>query len=242
LGIGGVAPSNRLSISNYGGLDGNANNFLINGNSYYGTSSDRYIKDGFAARISFRNASGDLNFSTAPTGLADAAATLTTRFHISNLGNIGVGTDVFGTNAVRVLGLASGTAPTTSPADAVQMWSADFNAVPGKAALHLRDESGILSVLGNNWGLFASGAEVIDATAEKTIFLSNGTAPSAHTDNGTYIYSQDCGTYDSADNLASLAFFTESALVEEATTPNWKLAIKINNLEFWLPVEQRWSA
>ena len=140
----------------------------------------------------------------------------------------------YGTSAAGVLGLASGTAPTTSPADAVQMWAADFNAAAGKAALHLRDESGVLSVFGNNWGLFTAGAEVIDATANKTIFLSNGTSPSAHTDDGIYIHSLDCGSYDSADDLASLALCTESAVITASKAQDSALAITINGQSYWM--------
>lgn len=47
-----------------------------------------------------------------------------------------------GTSAAKVLGIPSGTAPTTSPADASQLWVADKGGVAGKAALHMRDEAG----------------------------------------------------------------------------------------------------
>jgi len=50
-----------------------------------------------------------------------------------------------GTSAAKVLGMGSGTAPTTSPADMSQMWSADYNGVAGTARLHERTESGISS-------------------------------------------------------------------------------------------------
>jgi hypothetical protein len=121
----------------------------------------------------------------------------------------------------------------------VQMWSADFNAAAGKAALHLRDESGVLSVFGNNWGLFTAGAEVIDASAVRNIFLENGTSPSAHTDNGIYIYSLDCGSYGTADNLASLALYTESAVVTDTKTSDTALAVMINGHAYWLLLVDR---
>jgi hypothetical protein len=148
-------------------------------------------------------------------------------------GNFGTITGAYGTSAAGVLGLASGTAPTTSPADAVQMWSADFNAAAGKAALHLRDESGVLSVFGNNWGLFTAGGEAIDATAEKTIFLSNGTAPSAHTDDGSYIYAAD-----SSDSLSSLCFYTEQDVEDVGSfTATKKIKIRWNGLEYWVALD-----
>jgi len=170
---------------------------------------------------------GALTFGTGATTAAE-------RLRLDVLGNLGLGLTAWGTSAAKVLGLASGTAPTTSPTNAVQMWAGDFNAAAGKSALHLRDESGVLSVLGNNWGLFTAGAEVIDATAEKTIFLSNGTAPSAHTDDGIYIHSLNCGAYDSADDLASLALCTESAVITASKAQDSALAITINGHSYWM--------
>lgn len=38
-------------------------------------------------------------------------------------GNVGIGATSFGTNAVKVLAIGNGTAPTTSPANMVQLWS-----------------------------------------------------------------------------------------------------------------------
>jgi hypothetical protein len=69
-------------------------------------------------------------------------------------GNLGLGAaTAFGTSAVRVWMLSSGTAPSTSPADAVQLWSADRGGTAGKASLHLRSEDGTSHVLGDRVGL-----------------------------------------------------------------------------------------
>lgn len=56
--------------------------------------------------------------------------------------NIGINITTFGTSAAKVLAMGSGTAPTTSPADAAQMWVQDTGAVAAKAGLHMRDEAG----------------------------------------------------------------------------------------------------
>ena len=59
--------------------------------------------------------------------------------------NIGFNQSTFGTNAAKVLAIGSGTAPTTSPADAAQVWVQDVGGptgVAGSATLHLRDEPG----------------------------------------------------------------------------------------------------
>ena len=64
------------------------------------------------------------------------------RVHITVLGNVGIGTyNGFGTSAQKVFSQAIGTAPTTSPADVVQEWVADWNGA-GTAAKFWRVEEG----------------------------------------------------------------------------------------------------
>ena len=68
--------------------------------------------------------------------------------------NIGLfGQSTFGTSANKVLAIAAGTAPTTSPADAVQLWAADRGATAGKASLFLRTEDGTTHVFGDRVGI-----------------------------------------------------------------------------------------
>jgi hypothetical protein len=55
--------------------------------------------------------------------------------------NLGIGVIAFGTSAAKVLGMGAGTAPTTAPADMVQMWVADINGAAGYAGLHKRTET-----------------------------------------------------------------------------------------------------
>jgi hypothetical protein len=50
------------------------------------------------------------------------------RIRIDKDGNIGFGITTFGTNAVKVLGIGSGTAPTTGVADSIQVYSSDIAA------------------------------------------------------------------------------------------------------------------
>jgi hypothetical protein len=57
-------------------------------------------------------------------------------------GNVGINTIEFGTSAVKVISIGQGTAPTTSPADVTQVWSANLNAQAGMNRLHTRTESG----------------------------------------------------------------------------------------------------
>lgn len=57
-------------------------------------------------------------------------------------GNIHLGIAALGTSAAKVLGIGSGTAPTTSPANMAQMWVTDRGGVAGKAGFHIRNEDG----------------------------------------------------------------------------------------------------
>jgi len=62
-------------------------------------------------------------------------------------GNVGIGTTSFGTDAVKVLAIANGTAPTSSPADAVQLYAEDVSA---SSELKVRDEAGNITTLSAN--------------------------------------------------------------------------------------------
>jgi len=206
---------------------------------YYGAGTDQNLSATqcvYLGGLSRASASGNTNeivigYNAIGAGSNTATLGNTSITQTQLRGNFGT-LVTYGTSAAKVLGLASGTAPTTSPADAVQIYAADFNAAAGTAALHIRSEDGFRSVFGNNWGLFTAGAEVIDASAEKTIFLSNGTAPDAHTDDGTYIYSQDCGgSYNSG--LASAAFYSEEPVAAIGSyAPDRVWPITINGLTY----------
>ena len=84
-------------------------------------------------------------------------------------GNLGIGHNGFGTSATRTLSVLSGTAPSTSPADSFQMYSADV--VAGNAAPHFRTENGAVIKLyqettgvGNAIISLGGGSSVLDDT------------------------------------------------------------------------------
>lgn len=58
-------------------------------------------------------------------------------------GNVGINAASFGTSAASVLGIGNGTAPTTSPADMIQIYSVDLSA--GNATLGLRTETAVVT-------------------------------------------------------------------------------------------------
>jgi hypothetical protein len=62
------------------------------------------------------------------------------RFNLPN-GNLGIGVTAWGTSAAKVIGIGNGTAPSTSPADMIQIFSVDASA--GNATLGLRTEAAV---------------------------------------------------------------------------------------------------
>jgi hypothetical protein len=64
------------------------------------------------------------------------------RMRIASNGNVGIGTSTFGTSAVTVIGIANGTAPTTSPAGMGQLYVE-------AGALKYRGSSGTVTTIAN---------------------------------------------------------------------------------------------
>jgi len=137
-----------------------------------------------------------------------------TALTIDTSANFGFGTATFGTSAAKVLALASGTAPTSQPADIVQVWSSDFAA--GDARLRVLSESGARISLGNNALVFATGTTddtgIKRVAATVTGFTDGGTS-----NLGWYQWAGECflaadATSTSA-TLANLSGCTISGLV-----------------------------
>ncbi len=75
--------------------------------------------------------------------------------------NIGVGISAWGTSAAKVLGIGGSTAPITSPADMVQLWSEDRPT--GYAQLHYRAEGGVARPLVDSANVKDYGAVADDS-------------------------------------------------------------------------------
>lgn len=83
---------------------------------------------------------------------AGASGTLLNSFYIDTNSNVGIKTIAFGTSAAGVLGIANGTAPTSSPAGIVQLWSAVVSSVQ---ELRVRDGAGNITTLSpHNFSMF----------------------------------------------------------------------------------------
>ena len=132
-----------------------------------------------------------------------------------------------GTNGVFTLGINSGTAPTTSPADMVQLYSADRGATAGKAGWHIRSEDGTSHVFGDKVGI----GTVTPYTSSFAEFLYTGTAASL-----TY-----ATTITNAANAAAMTA-TGTGLIwrqyyYDAATPAPALSARI-----WVSTEGNWTS
>lgn len=114
MGNSAVDPLSGLTLGMVGG-----------GNASLGGASSGFL---------YMNNNVDLLFGTNSTE----------RVRLSSTGNMGLGTSVFGTNAVKVFAIGNGTEPTTSPADEIQIYSVDISA--GNASLGLRTEQTVSAV------------------------------------------------------------------------------------------------
>jgi len=88
-------------------------------------------------------------------------------------GNVGLGTADFGTNANMVFALANGTAPTTSPANSVQLYSADYAA--GHACLNIRNEDGdIIKLEQQPYTAISDPPTQAEVVAMRTVLINTG--------------------------------------------------------------------
>lgn len=85
-------------------------------------------------------------------GPSDSAYDLQMCHAGKNITMFGAPVGTSGVNILAIRGLGA-TAPTTSPADVVQLWCNDRDATAGKAGLHLRSEDGTSHVFADRVGL-----------------------------------------------------------------------------------------
>jgi hypothetical protein len=90
----------------------------------------------------FRSDTGGISIAAASGENIEMGDGNTRRFTIDGSGgNIGIATKVFGSNSTNGIAILTGaTSPSSSPADTLQLYSADI--VAGNAALHTRTENG----------------------------------------------------------------------------------------------------
>ena len=92
LGVGTSDPKMILSVSGYGGLDGNYNELLLANNVYY-DSGNKAIKAGYSQRIDLNNQAGYFRIvstATSASGAGDAVS-LQETMRLTSDGHLGIG-------------------------------------------------------------------------------------------------------------------------------------------------------
>lgn len=107
------------------------------------------------------NSSGLYTFYSNNAFAITFANNATERMRISAAGNLGLGTSTFGTSAATAFAIATGTAPTTGPADTIQIYSTDLSA--GNTMLSLYTEGTVVN------------ANVVAAATHRIAIRVNGT-------------------------------------------------------------------
>jgi hypothetical protein len=130
LGIGTASPGYKLQVAgtaNIAAISGTSNILIRN---LSGVNRIDSYNDPITATYPFQ-----INASQIAFYIADAE-----KMRVDSSGNVGIGASSFGTNAAKVIGIANGTAPTTSPAGMGQLY------VEG-GALKYRGSSGTVTTI-----------------------------------------------------------------------------------------------
>jgi hypothetical protein len=126
-----------------------ANNTTSNNSVYIGKDT-RASADGNTNEIVIGDAARGNGSNTSTYGNTSMVS------HIFPAGNVGISQTTFGTSATRTLAISTGTAPSTSPADCFQLYSADVSG-GGTAAAHFRTEGGaVIKVYQETTGVAAA--------------------------------------------------------------------------------------
>jgi len=143
VGIGTSSPGGRLEVTGAGSSIVDARLRISNPNtSSFSTAVFDLYSNGRTRVEIYGQQDGTGNGGFLIINTSDAAGALQERMRIDASGNVGIRTSSFGTSAAGVIGIANGTAPTTSPAGMGQLY------VEG-GALKYRGSSGTVTTIAN---------------------------------------------------------------------------------------------
>lgn len=125
--------STRTSVADISNDSHFTNNAFFDGGWIYAAT---------AAASNYYQSAGSHVWRVAGSGTGGTGLTWTNAFTINAAGNVGVGTLTFGTSAAKVIGIADGTAPSTSPAGMGQLYVE-------AGALKYRGSSGTVTTIAN---------------------------------------------------------------------------------------------
>lgn len=146
VGIGTTSPASKLHVRSSTStvaellrLD-NPGNAADNGAKITWTNADQSFDAGFLSVVRVTtSAQQDMLFGVSANWVTTAP---TEKMRITGAGNVGIGTASFGTSAATVLGIANGTAPSSSPAGMGQLYVES-------GALKYRGSSGTVTTIAN---------------------------------------------------------------------------------------------
>jgi hypothetical protein len=140
---GALSASGQFTGQTYFSIGGSSTDYPSSGYNFTRTASAgvyNYTSTDFSSRL--EHTAGGFKFFTAPSGTAGNAISFTERMQLTTSGNLGLGASSFGTSAAYVIGIANGTAPSSSPAGMGQLYVES-------GALKYRGSSGTVTTIAN---------------------------------------------------------------------------------------------
>ena len=155
VGIGLTDPRSALEVNGSITISGRIEDDVTPGTSFIDIDDDTWISGGtnnilfggmnnLGVAIDSNNNTSNAYVIVGKDAKTPYDPNWVTLFKIQEDGNVGIGVSGFGSGATNVLGMASGTAPASSPAGMIQLYATDYDDGDGTASseLFVRDEDG----------------------------------------------------------------------------------------------------